>query len=70
MGNAATFGEILEAADKLSLDDQEALKDVLNRRLIEHRREELVKDIKEGEKEFKEGSCKPATPSEIMKDIS
>ena len=53
MGDAATFGEILEAADKLTLEEQEALMDVLNRRMIEHRREELAKSIQEARKDYK-----------------
>lgn len=68
MGDVS-FGEILEAADKLTLDEQEALMGVLNRRVIEHRREELAKDIQKAKREFKEGSCKPAKPSELMKEI-
>lgn len=69
MGHAVPFGELLEAADKLSLDEQEALMEILNKRVIEHRREELVKDIQNAQKEFKEGSCKPAAPSELMTEI-
>lgn len=69
MGHAVLFGELLEAADKLSLDEQEALMEILNKRVIEHRREELVKDIQNAQKEFKEGSCMPATPSELMTEI-
>ena len=70
MGSVATFGEILEAADKLSLDEQESLKDVLNRRLIERRREELPKSIQEARKDYKDGSYKIVTPKELMKEIS
>ncbi len=69
MGAGVSFGDVLEAADNLSLDEQETLMDVLNRRVIEHRREELAKDIHNAQKEFEESLCKPATPSELMKEI-
>ncbi|MDI6794256.1 MAG: hypothetical protein QME81_15570 [bacterium] len=69
MGNAMTFSEVLESADELSLDEQETLMEVLHRRIIEHRRAELVKEVQNAQQEFKEGKCKPTTPFELMKEI-
>ncbi|MEK7275417.1 MAG: hypothetical protein AAB110_09180 [Candidatus Desantisbacteria bacterium] len=69
MGNAMTFGKVLESADRLSLDEQETMMDILHRRIIEHRRAELAKEIQNAQQEFKEGGCKPTTPSEIMREI-
>ncbi|MBI4753192.1 hypothetical protein HY793_02310 [Candidatus Desantisbacteria bacterium] len=69
MGSMAAFNEVLEFADKLSLDEQETLTDILHRRRIDHRHAELVKEIQDAQQEFKEGMCKPLTPSEIMKEI-
>ncbi|MEW6607431.1 MAG: hypothetical protein AB1414_08255 [bacterium] len=69
MGNVMTFNKVLESADKLSLDEQETLTEVLHRRIIEHRRAELSKEIQDAQQEFKEGKCKPATPSELMKEM-
>lgn len=69
MGKVMTFNKVLESADKLSLDEQETLTEVLRRRIIEHRRAELAKEIKDAQQEFKDGKCKPATPSELMKEI-
>lgn len=69
MGNPVPFGEILEAADDLSLEDQETLVEVLKSRLRDRRRTELAKDIHEAGKEFAEGSCRPVTPDELMREI-
>ena len=69
MGNPVPFGEILEAADELPIEDQETLIAILKNRLRERRRAELLKDIQEAEKEFKEGKCQPATPDELMREI-
>jgi len=69
MENGMPFGEVLEAVDKLSLEEQEALIAVLPRRLIERRREELAKDVQHAQQEFEAGQCRPVTPAEIMKDI-
>ena len=69
MGNALTFSDILESADRLSLDEQETMVDVLNRRIIEYRRAELVKEIRDAQHEFEQDKCKPTTPSALMKEI-
>jgi hypothetical protein len=63
------FGEVLEAADKLPLEDQEQLLELLHRRIIERRREELAKDIEQARREFQAGQCRPRTPSELMNDL-
>ena len=69
MENVMSFNEVLESADKLSLDDQETLMEVLHLRIIEHRRAVLAKEIQDAQQEFKEGKCKPTTPAELMKEI-
>lgn len=69
MPTLLAFGEVLEAADSLSLDEQETLIEILQRRMIQQRRAELAQDIQAARKEFQAGKCQPATPSEIMKDI-
>ena len=69
MENVMPFGEVLEAVDKLSLEEQEALVGVLHRRLIERRREELAKDVQHAQQEFEAGQCRPVTAAELMKEI-
>ena len=64
-----TFGQVLEWADALSLEEQESLVGVLQRRLREQHRAELVKAVKEARKEFKAGRCRPASPDDIIKKI-
>ena len=69
MDTTMTFGDILEAADQLSVDDQESLLDILHRRLIERRREGIARDIEEAHEALKAGKCRPATPDEIFNEI-
>lgn len=64
-----TFGQVLDGADALSLEEQESLVSILQRRLREQRRAELMKAAKEARAEFKAGKCRPASPAEIMKKI-
>lgn len=70
MPSAIPFGEVLEAIDKLPLEEQEMLIDVLRRRIIERRREELAKDIQEAQQEFQAGQCRPIIPTDLLKEIS
>jgi hypothetical protein len=64
-----TFGQILESADELPVDDQESLVGVLQRRVAEKRRNELIEAVKESRLEFKRGGCRPARPREIVRKI-
>jgi len=64
-----SFGEILEAADRLSLEAQETLVDILRRRVIERRQEDLARDIRAAQREFAAGRCYPVTPDALMAEI-
>jgi hypothetical protein len=63
------FHVVVEAADRLTLEEQETLVKVLNRRLADRRRTELARDIREAQREFERGAHRPAHPDEIMKEI-
>ncbi|MBI4459473.1 MAG: hypothetical protein HY648_05390 [Acidobacteria bacterium] len=69
MQQPVPFGEILEAADELPVEDQESLIAILKSRLRERLRAELAKDIQEAGKEFEKGGCRPITPDELMREI-
>jgi hypothetical protein len=69
MESVLAFGEVLEVVDNLSLEEQETLIEVVRRRVIERRREELAKEIQEAQKEFQAGLCRPVTPDELMTEI-
>ena len=63
------FGEVLDAVDRLPLEEQEILVDVLHRRIIEHRREQLASEILQAQQEFREGRCQPIIPEALMKEF-
>ncbi|RJR42601.1 MAG: hypothetical protein C4567_07005 [Deltaproteobacteria bacterium] len=69
MEHMEKFQDILEAADRLSLEDKEALIDVLQRRLVDQRREEIAREIEAARREFQSGQCRPMTPDQVMKEI-
>jgi ADP-dependent phosphofructokinase/glucokinase len=69
MESMLAFGEVLEVVDRLSLEEQERLIEVVRRRVIERRREELAKEIQDAQKEFQAGHCHPVTPDELVAEI-
>ncbi len=70
METTLSFGDILDAAGRLPIDDQESLLDILQRRLVEHRRGQVARDIEEAREALKTGKCRPATPDEIFAEIT
>jgi hypothetical protein len=61
-----TFSEIVEAADSLSLDEQQSLLEILRRRIAEHGRQQLLADIEQARAEFARGQTWPASVKEII----
>ena len=69
MTPVSPFGEVLEAADQLSQEEQEELVAILHRRLAQAARQRLAGDVQEARQQFAEGRCSPATPDELMREI-
>ena len=63
------FGEVLEAADQLLAEEQQALIAILHRRLAETGWRLLAAEVQEARRELAKGRCKPATPEEPMREI-
>jgi len=69
MGKTFVFADILDSVEALSLDEQEALMEIVRRRADERRRKGLTRDVEEARREFRDGACKPASPGEILEEI-
>lgn len=69
MGQVLAFGDVLDAADQLSAEDQQELIAIVQRRLADAGRERLLADVQESRREFEAGLCKPTTPEELMREI-
>ena len=64
-----TFAQVLDSADELGVEEQESLVEVLQRRLAERHRGILLEAVRSARREFAAGSCRPATPKQIVKRI-
>jgi hypothetical protein len=69
MENVLAFGKVLEAADRLSLEEQQTLAEILKRRIVDRRRQELAADVQSAHEEYKAGSCEPLNADELMAEI-
>jgi hypothetical protein len=64
-----TFAEVVERVDSLSQDEREDLIRILQARLRDERRAQILEDVKAAEAEYKAGKCKAMTPAQIMRRI-
>ncbi|TAK63873.1 MAG: hypothetical protein EPO24_03760 [Bacteroidetes bacterium] len=69
MQNTITYNDILEDVDKLSLEEQESLIDVIQHRLIERRRDELAKEIQAVRQEYRDGKATVVSADELAREI-
>ncbi len=65
----SSFSDVLEAVESLSSDEQEALVNMIGRRLAEQSRERLAQDIQEARAEFAEGKCKAVSVDGLMEEL-
>lgn len=63
------FQQALEAVEVLSLDDQAMLLNILQNRLRQQRRNELVKEVTEVRQESAEGNVKFGSVTDFMVDL-
>lgn len=66
---ALSFQDLIEAVESLPLDDQSMLIDIINKRIIEKRRADLVVEVKEAREAFHRGEVKRGTVEDLMKDL-
>ena len=65
-----TFQEAIEVIELLPEYQQENLVDILQHRLIEHRRDLIAENIKEARNEVARGEIKRGTASDFMRELS
>jgi hypothetical protein len=69
MRKSSQFSDVLEATERLSLEEKETLLEVLHNRTVEERRAQLASEISESKREHAAGRTKAASPKQIMRNI-
>jgi len=64
-----TFSDVVDAADGLSVDEQETLVEILRRRIAKRNREALVRDVADARAEFQIGRARTSSVSDIMDEV-
>jgi len=68
--NTTTFQEALDAIESLPEIQQEDLINLIRRRLVEQRREKIVKGVREARREYTSGEVKKGSLDDLMRDLS
>jgi DNA-binding NtrC family response regulator len=61
--------QILDEIASLSLDEQEMLINIVKKRHIERKREQILRDSRETMRAYKKGLAKRGTVDDLMKDL-
>jgi homoserine kinase len=66
---SSTFQRAIETIETLSLNDQEALLELLQKRLIEQRRKKLMREIAEVRQEYAQGQAQFGSVADFMTEL-
>jgi hypothetical protein len=69
MESEVTFSAVLDAADNLSVEEQETLIDILSHRVALTNRERLVLAVNEARREFAASQCQTVSVDELMQEL-
>jgi hypothetical protein len=64
------INEVLESIEKLDIDEQGYISEVLSKRLVELRRAEIAKRAIESEQAYKKGETKKGSFKDLWKDLN
>ena len=67
--SAPRFQEALETIEELTTEDQAALIEIVRQRLVDVRRAELAKDVREARADFERGDVRLGSVEGLMKEI-
>jgi hypothetical protein len=65
----STFQRAIETIETLSLNDQEALLELLQKRLIEQRRKILIHEVAEVRQEYAQGQVQFGSVADLMSEL-
>lgn len=67
--SSLTFDELLEALEQFPVEQQESLVEILQHRLADKRRAEIIRNAKIARKQFGEGDLPAGTIEDLMADL-
>ena len=67
--HSSSFQKAIEAVERLSVEDQIALIEIIRQHMIEERRNELARDVAEARAAYDRGDVTRGTAEDLMKDL-
>lgn len=67
--NTTSLNEILDTFNRLPLEDKEYAADVINKQLVEAKRDALARRVKHAEGSLKKGAVKKGALKELYEDL-
>ncbi|MDM7939555.1 MAG: hypothetical protein QUS07_04350 [Methanothrix sp.] len=64
-----SFQELIETVESLPIEDREMLVEIINKRIVEQRREELVADMETSLEAYRRGEVRTGTVDDLIKDL-
>jgi hypothetical protein len=69
MESTSIFQQAIETIEALSLEEQEILINIIQNRLREHKRQKLLQEITEAEKNYLSGNFKRGSVADLMSEL-
>ncbi|WP_017292416.1 hypothetical protein [Geminocystis herdmanii] len=69
MNKTSYFQEAIDTVENLTCEEQKMLIQIIQNRLHEEKRAELIEEIKQAEKEYKEGKFKKGSVKDLMAEL-
>ena len=69
MKTYSTFQEALDTVESLTIDEQTMLIEIIQNRLREQQRQELLKNVAQSEKEYIQGNFLRGSVDELMNEV-
>jgi uncharacterized protein YeeX (DUF496 family) len=64
-----SFNDVLEVVNRMSLDEQSLIIEILENRYRERRREDILRNARKTLQEYKKGLTKKGTVADLIKDL-
>jgi hypothetical protein len=69
MQTTSKINEFLESVSKLPLDDQLMISEIIHKRVIEEKRKELARSVRESKEEYKSNKTKRGSVEDFLNDL-
>ena len=63
------FDEIIEAVEEMDISDREMLIDIVSKRLLEQKRNQIISDVRQSRKDYSSGNVKRGSSKDLLAEL-